>query len=297
MTLERFMITQNVIGFPVTAERFESQVSYIVKWAKAGLSRMVCVANVHMLTEASWDPQLARVLQNSDMVTPDGMPLVWMLRLLRRSSQDRVAGMDLMLSVCDRAVAEGISVFFVGSDEPTLAKMRVQLQQDFPTLKIAGMEPLPFGAIPLPSEQEEPVLQKIRSSKAGVVFVSLGCPKQEFWMAQHRSHLSAVLVGVGGVFPVYAGVYKRAPRVIRESGLEWLYRLFQEPRRLWKRYSRTIPPFLWLALKQLWQERDRSTQEPMVTGVMVLGQDEPRSTQEPSVTSGPADKWPSTDRN
>ncbi|OUC16370.1 MAG: hypothetical protein B0A82_02305 [Alkalinema sp. CACIAM 70d] len=135
----------------------------------------------------------------------------------------------------------------------TLAKMRRHLKRDFPNLIVAGMEPLPFGSIPLPPEQEAPVLKKIQDSRAGIVFVSLGCPKQELWMAQHREDIQAVMVGIGGVFPVYAGLHKRAPRVIREIGLEWLYRLLQEPRRLWKRYYRTIPPFLWMAAKQLWQ--------------------------------------------
>lgn len=251
--LDNSIETQNVIGLPVTALPFEAQINWMMKWGRAHLSKVVCVANVHMLTEASWDARLASVLQTADLVTPDGMPLVWMLRLLTGESQDRVAGLDIMLSVCQQAEREGLPVFFAGSDQLILAKMRRNLKRDFPNLIIAGMEPLPFGSIPLPPEQEAPVLKKIQESRAGIVFVSLGCPKQELWMAQHREDIQGVMVGIGGVFPVYAGLHKRAPRVIREIGLEWLYRLLQEPRRLWKRYYRTIPPFLWMAAKQLWQ--------------------------------------------
>jgi N-acetylglucosaminyldiphosphoundecaprenol N-acetyl-beta-D-mannosaminyltransferase len=111
------------------------------------------------------------------------------------------------------------------------------------------MEPLPFR--PLTQAEDEALIQKIHESGAGLVFVSLGCPKQEYWMAQHKNKIQAVMLGVGGVFPVYAGLHKRAPRRVREWGLEWLYRLIQEPRRLWKRYFETIPPFMWLAIKQL----------------------------------------------
>lgn len=111
------------------------------------------------------------------------------------------------------------------------------------------MEPLPFH--PITPEEDEAIVQKLNESGAGLVLVSLGCPKQEIWMAKHQGKVQAVMVGLGGAFPVYAGIHKRAPQLIRSSGLEWLYRLAQEPRRLWGRYSSTIPVFLWLALKQL----------------------------------------------
>jgi N-acetylglucosaminyldiphosphoundecaprenol N-acetyl-beta-D-mannosaminyltransferase len=249
MTLETSIPAQSVIGFPVTALLFDQQISVILKWAKSRISKVVCVANVHMLTEASWDPALASVLYNADVVTPDGMPLVWMVRLLGRYSQDRVAGMDIMMSLCDLAPSQNISVFFLGSEAEILDNMRSRFEREFPDLNIAGMEPLPFR--PLTPAEDAAVIQKIHDSGAGIVFVSLGCPKQEFWMGQHKSRIQAVMIGVGGVFPIYAGIHKRAPHFIRESGLEWLYRLAQEPRRLWGRYRKTIPPFLWLACKQL----------------------------------------------
>jgi N-acetylglucosaminyldiphosphoundecaprenol N-acetyl-beta-D-mannosaminyltransferase len=249
MTIENSIPVESVIGFPVTAMTFDQQMTTLMKWAKSQISRVVCVANVHMLMEASCDPALASVLYGADLVTPDGMPLVWMLRFMGRYSQDRVCGMDVMTTLCELAPLQDVSVFFLGSTPEILDSMRSRLNRDFPDLKIAGMEALPFR--PMTAEEDAALMRQIRESGAGIVFVSLGCPKQELWMAQHRSQISAVMVGVGGVFPVYAGHHKRAPLFVRESGLEWLYRLVQEPRRLWSRYARTIPPFLWLAFKQL----------------------------------------------
>jgi N-acetylglucosaminyldiphosphoundecaprenol N-acetyl-beta-D-mannosaminyltransferase len=243
--------TQAVIGLPVTALTFEGYVEHIIHWADLRLSKVVCVANVHMLTEARGDRWLSSVLHQADLVTPDGMPLVWMLKLLRRKPQDRAAGMDLLLSTCREAQRSGIPVFFVGSEQQVLDRMRVRLHREFPDLIVGGMEPLPFGNLPLPEEPERQVIEKIKASRSGVVFVSLGCPKQEKWMASHQGEIPAVMIGIGGVFPIYAGLLSHAPRVMREAGLEWLYRLIQEPRRLWMRYARTIPPFLWMVSHQL----------------------------------------------
>lgn len=247
--------SQRVIGLPVSTLSLQGYVDHIVRWGQSNLSKVVCVANVHMLVEATRSPSLANVLHHADLVTPDGMPLVWMLRLLRHTHQDRAPGMDVMQGTCKAAADAGLPVFFVGSEQRVLDRMRSRLQQDYPNLIIGGMEPLPFGSLPLPQEAEAPVLDAIRESGAGIVFVSLGCPKQEQWMAQHQGEIHAVMVGIGGVFPVYAGVHKHAPKFIRDSGFEWLYRLIQEPKRLWKRYADTIPPFLWMAGKQLLNDR------------------------------------------
>lgn len=239
----------NIIGSPVTALPFDAQIERMLDWASIHASKVVCVANVHMLMEAYWHSELADVLDNADMVTPDGMPLVWMTRLLAARKQNRVAGMDILISLCQLAPQRNISVFFLGSDTPVLEKMKTKLQQKFPDLEIAGMEPLPFR--PLTTVEDDAIIQKINQSGASLLFVALGCPKQEYWMHQHKNKIQAVMIGLGAVFPVFAGVHKRAPLWIRESGLEWLYRLIQEPGRLWSRYVRTIPPFICLASKQL----------------------------------------------
>jgi len=244
-----FLPTKRVIDFPITALRFDDQIQTILKWAKARESKTVCVANVHMLMEAYWNPDFANVLKNSDVVTPDGMPLVWMMRQMGARYQDRVAGMDVLLGLCQLAQSLNISIFCVGSQTEILSRMRKRLEYEFPYLKIAAMEPLPFR--PLTEAEDEALIQKINSSGAGLVLVSLGCPKQENWMAQHKGKVQGVMIGLGGVFPVYAGIHKRAPRIMRDLGLEWFYRWVQEPRRLWRRYATTIPPFVWLAFKQL----------------------------------------------
>lgn len=251
--LEAFPPVQSVIGFPVTALPFNAQVHLILKWASNRVSKYVCVANVHMLMEAHSNPAFASVLENADLVTPDGMPLVWLMKLMGVQQQDRVAGMDLFMTLCEQASAKHISVFFLGSKKEILERMKDKICQEFPDLEIADMQPLPFR--PLTPEEDEAIVQQINQSGAGVVLVSLGCPKQELWMSQHKSQIQAVMLGLGGVFPVYAGIHKWAPKWIRKSGLEWLYRLLQEPRRLWRRYLATIPPFIYLAFKQVLIDR------------------------------------------
>ncbi len=249
MTSQTLIPTKHVIDSPVTALRFDEQMLLILKWARARKSKMVCLANVHMLMEAYWHEEFASVLKSADIVSPDGMPLVWMLRQLGMRGQDRVAGMDVFHRLCQLSSLSGVSVFFVGSDADTLAQMNSKLMQEFPTLEVAGMEPLPFR--PLTPEEDKALIEKVNQSGAGLVMVCLGCPKQEYWMLQHLNKINAVMIGVGAVFALYAGLHKRAPQAVRNSGLEWFYRLVQEPKRLWKRYSQTIPPFLLLATKQL----------------------------------------------
>jgi N-acetylglucosaminyldiphosphoundecaprenol N-acetyl-beta-D-mannosaminyltransferase len=244
-----FLPTKRVLDFPVTALRFDDQIQTIFRWAIARESKTVCVANVHMIMEAHWNPDFAGVLKDADLVTPDGMPLVWMMRRMGARYQDRVAGMDIFVALCKLAQTGDVSVFCLGSQTEILSRMRQRLDEEFPQVKIAAMEPLPFR--PLTEAEDEVLIEKINSSGAGIVLVSLGCPKQEKWMAQHRGKIQAVMIGLGGVFPVYAGIQKRAPRLVRDLGLEWLYRWLQEPRRLWHRYATTIPPFVWLATKQL----------------------------------------------
>lgn len=241
--------TGNVIGFPITSLSFQAQTSVMIDWAKNRLSKVVCIANVHMLIEAHRDQEFAPILNSADLVTPDGMPLVWMLRLQGVHRQERVAGLDVMFSLCKQASIESVSVFFLGSQSVILEKMRTRLESEFPNLKIAGMEPLPFR--PLTAVEDEAIIQKLNQSGAGILFLALGCPKQEKWMFAHKDRVQMVMIGLGGAFPVCAGIHHHAPKFVRLAGLEWLYRLLQEPQRLWGRYASTIPIFLWLALKQL----------------------------------------------
>ena len=247
--LEPPLPVQNVVGFPVSTLSFSRQVEVMMSWAAAHQSKVVCVSNVHMLMEGHWHSDFSTVLSEADLLTPDGMPLVWVASLMKGSSQERVAGMELMQALCQQAETFGISVFFLGSTSEMLVKIKEQLAKEFPSLKIAGMVSPPFR--PLSVEEDKQIVDEVNQSGAGLVFVSLGCPKQERWMSQRRGEVKAVMVGLGGAFSVYAGTKRWAPAWVRDNGLEWLYRLIQEPGRLWKRYASTIPPFLWLAFKQL----------------------------------------------
>jgi N-acetylglucosaminyldiphosphoundecaprenol N-acetyl-beta-D-mannosaminyltransferase len=251
ISVEGQLPVRQIIGSPVTALPFDAQMKVIVGWAQQRLSKMVCVANAHMLVEAHWNPDFAEVLEKADIVTSDGMPIVWMMKLLGVHTQERVAGMDILMKLCRLSTQHSLKVYFLGCQQSVLDQMQTRLAIDFPNLAIAGMEPLPFR--PMTPEEDDNVLARIQASGAHLVFVSLGCPKQEKWMAQHRSRVQAVMIGLGGAFPVYGGIKKWAPRWVREAGLEWAYRLMQEPRRLAKRYGETNQAFLWLSLKQLVQ--------------------------------------------
>lgn len=261
MTSQIPLPVQYVTGVPVAAVPFSDQIEAILGWAKDYSSRFVCVANVHMLVEAHSNSDFASVLNRADLVTPDGMPLVWMMRVLGIRRQDRVAGMDIFLALCEKASQRNIKVFLLGSQSAILQRMQARLVREFPGLEIVGLEPLPFR--PLTAEEDQKVIEKIHESQAGLVLVSLGCPKQELWMSQHKGKVKAVMIGLGGVFPIYAGIHRRAPGWMRQFGLEWLFRLAQEPKRLWKRYATTIPLFVLLALKQLYATLSKKNCEPL----------------------------------
>ena len=257
--------TQNLLDTPVACMSFQKQMQVVHEWAKARQSKTVCLANVHMLVEAHKKPEFSQVLQNADLITPDGMPLVWMLRKLANPQQDRVAGMDVFSHLCKLASKSGVSIFLVGSRPEVLEKMTARLSKEFPRLKVAGAESLPFR--PMTESEDEALIEQINQSGAGLTFVCLGCPKQEAWMELHRDKIQSVMLGVGAVFEVYAGIKKHAPDFIRNSGMEWAYRLVQEPKRLWSRYYKTNSAFIYLAAKNLIQHYLESKNSMLETPV------------------------------
>jgi N-acetylglucosaminyldiphosphoundecaprenol N-acetyl-beta-D-mannosaminyltransferase len=188
-------------------------------------------------------------VNGADIGTPDGAPEAWMLRRMGQYDQQRINGPDLMWRYCDQVQHSDQSIFFYGSTEETLIALKLKLLAAFPSLKIAGAISPPFRA--LTPEEDESIVDQINSSGAGVVWVSLGCPKQELWMAAHRGRINAVMVGVGAAFDYHAGTIKRAPKWMQDAGFEWLHRLLSEPRRLWKRYLFTNTLFIFAATKQL----------------------------------------------
>jgi N-acetylglucosaminyldiphosphoundecaprenol N-acetyl-beta-D-mannosaminyltransferase len=228
---------------------YEAAADEVGAWAAAGHSRYVCVATVNNVMESFDSPAFRRVMNNADLVTPDGMPLVWGLKLLGHSGATRVYGPDLTWITIAKAAAEGIPVGFYGGSPRALELLLVVVGQRFPALRVTYAFSPPFR--PLAEEQDRQVVQEINGSGAGILFVGLNSPKQDCWMAAHKGRIQAVMVGVGAAFDFIAGTKPQAPRWMMRCGLEWLFRLATEPRRLWKRYLKHNPRFVALFALQL----------------------------------------------
>jgi N-acetylglucosaminyldiphosphoundecaprenol N-acetyl-beta-D-mannosaminyltransferase len=238
-----------VLDVFIDAGGWDEALRPIGRWASGHRSSYVCVCNTHSLTVMRQSSAVRQAIQSSDLATPDGMPVALMLRRLGFHGQPRINGPDLMWRLCGLAEQSDIAVFFYGNTEATLAALQRRLEQSFPRLTVAGTLAPPFRAL-TPAEDRAAV-DAINRSGAGLVFVSLGCPKQELWMAEHRGRIDAVMIGVGAAFDFHAGTLKRAPRWMQRAGLEWLHRLAGEPRRLWRRYLVSNTLFLVGAIRQL----------------------------------------------
>lgn len=243
----------SILNSVLTTGSFQQISESILHRAQSYRSAYVCVANVHMFIEAHRDKAFARVLDEADIVTPDGMPLVFALNVLYGIQQERVAGMDLMPRLLQEANRLDLKVYLYGSTPDVLTAILERTQHDFPTLNWAGVESPPFRE--LNTNEVQNTVERINSSGAHLVLVALGCPKQEKWMAGMKGKINATMVGLGGAFPVYAGMQSRAPGWMQRFSLEWFYRLMQEPSRLWKRYLLTNSLFILLLIKEFWQMR------------------------------------------
>jgi N-acetylglucosaminyldiphosphoundecaprenol N-acetyl-beta-D-mannosaminyltransferase len=241
----------SVLGMGVDAGTYDSATARIIGWARAAAvrPRYVCCANVHMTMEAYDSPEFRDVVNSADMVTSDGMPLVWMLRRLGMPAAEQVNGPTLTFEVCKAAAEHGIRVGFYGGSERTLEAMTNRFTSLLPALEIGYAYSPPYRT--LSAEEDRQVVEDIVRSGVKVLFVGLGCPKQERWMAARKARLPIVQLGVGAAFDFHAGVVKRAPEWMQRRGLEWLFRLVAEPRRLWRRYLYHNPRFLALAALQL----------------------------------------------
>jgi len=254
MTLPSKMISSNriranVLGVGIDVIDWETALNRIYKWAANYESRWVCICNVHSVVSARSNHIFSESLANADMVTPDGAPIAWMLNRLGFEGQQRINGPDLMWKYCELASSRDESIYLYGGSVLTLASLQVRLLQEFPGLKIAGAYSPPFRELTI--EESLEVISNINASGAGSVWVSLGCPKQEIWMANHREIINAVMIGVGAAFDYHAGIIMRAPKWMQNAGFEWLYRLASEPRRLWRRYLVTNTLFIIYAARQL----------------------------------------------
>jgi N-acetylglucosaminyldiphosphoundecaprenol N-acetyl-beta-D-mannosaminyltransferase len=235
----------------VDATSYADACDRIQAWATAKQSCYIVAANVHVVMTAYWQRTYRTVVNGAALVTADGMPLVLGARLLGLADQPRVYGPDLMLAWCERAAQVGLPIYLYGGTEAMLAKVQAHLQQRFPELSVAGVYAPPFRALTPAEDQAD--AGRIRQSGAAVVFVGLGCPKQEAWMARQHGQVPAVMVGVGAAFSFFSGEVSQAPRWMMAVGLEWLYRLAMEPGRLWQRYLVNNPAFVGLFGLQLVQ--------------------------------------------
>lgn len=236
--------SRRILGMRVDATHSARAVEAILEMAETG-GGVTCVATVHMVMEAHDDPAFRRLVNSADLVTSDGMPLVWMLRAHGLREAERVYGPDLMPEVCAAAAARGFPIGLYGASADVLDALAQRLAEHFPGLRVAFAMSPPYRA--LTPEEDAQVVEAIRESGARILFVGLGCPKQERWMAAHRERLDCAMVGVGAAFDFLAGRKRQAPRMLQRAGLEWLFRLASEPRRLWRRYAIHNPRFVWLA--------------------------------------------------
>ena len=239
----------HLLGTRVDPMNYESATDLILRWARERQSRYVCVANVHMLMEAHDDPSFQDIVNGADYVTSDGMPLVWSLRMLGARDAERVYGPDLTPRVCAAAAREGIPVGFFGATPAVRDAMIARLRQDIPALRVVFEDSPPFRE--LTADEEAVIADEINASGARILFVGLGCPKQERWMARNAGSVQAVMVGVGAAFDFIAGTKPKAPGALQAAGLEWAFRLVSEPRRLWRRYLYHNPRFLVGIARQL----------------------------------------------
>lgn len=240
----------NVLGVGVSALNLDSAVTFVAEALERKAKGYVCVTGVHGVSEAQNDPAFRRILNGAFLNTPDGMPMVWMGRLQGFRQMSRVYGPDLMLRVCEMSQATGFTHFLYGGGPGVAEDLKRRLVEQFPRLKIVGTYTPPFRA--LTSEEEAELVRQVGALKPDIVWVGLSTPKQEKFMVEYVPKLEATLFfGVGAAFDFHAGRVRQAPRWMQRSGLEWLFRLGCEPRRLWKRYLKNNPVFVLRALGQL----------------------------------------------
>jgi N-acetylglucosaminyldiphosphoundecaprenol N-acetyl-beta-D-mannosaminyltransferase len=239
----------NILGVGVSAVNMTMALDIIDGWVARCDPHYVCVTGVHGVMESQRDEELRRIHNAAGLVMPDGMPLVWLSHLNGFPHVERGYGPDLMLALCGRSVTCGYRHFFYGGAEGVPEQLAANLQQRFPGLQVVGIHSPPFRS--LTPEEDKQVIQMLNQAAPDIVWVGLSTPKQEQWMAAHVGRVeAAVLIGVGAAFDFLAGRKRQAPRWMQRSGLEWLFRLLTEPRRLWRRYLVNNPLFVLLVLAQ-----------------------------------------------
>lgn len=244
----------DLLGVKVSAINIPMALEAIDSWILYNQPNYVCVTPAHSVMECYDHPELFSIFNSSGLTTPDGMPLVWWLRWHGQGHVDRVYGPDLMLATCQHSLKKGYRHFLYGGASGVVDTLAGSLQLRFPGIQIVGSFTPPFRS--LTSDEDSQVVQQIRISQADIVWVGISSPRQDRWMSEHLGQVGApVLIGVGAAFDFLSGQKRQAPRWIQRSGFEWLFRLLNEPRRLWRRYLLTYPRFVYLVLKQMFSER------------------------------------------
>ena len=244
----------NVLGLGISVLNLQRAVHMLLHDRKKNLSGYVCVTGAHGVIESQYDDELRKIHNNSYLTVPDGMPTVWMGMEQGYVDMGRVYGPDLMLEImretCSLGKHPSLTHFLFGATDDILMKMKQNFEAKFPHIKIVGMYAPPFRA--LNDEEEHELAMLVQKLKPDFFWVGLSTPKQEKFMAAHAHNSNfGMMLGVGAAFPIHAGLQKDAPNWIKNSGFHWFYRLCQEPRRLWRRYVKIVPTFLWLAFLQL----------------------------------------------
>ncbi len=242
-----------VVSLDVDVVSHRSAVERVVSLARAGRGSYVCFGTVHMIMESVDSPEFGQRVNAADMIVPDGMPTVWMQRLQKAENPERVRANDLMMMLIDEAERTGLKVGFYGGKQEVIDAILARARREHPKLEIAYAFSPPFR--PLTAAEDDEITAEIRASGTQILFMGLGCPKQENWMSEHKNKLSCVMLGVGASFDFYAGNVKESPAWLGRLGLEWAYRLTQEPKRLWRRYLVLNPRFLWRAVRQVAKRR------------------------------------------
>jgi exopolysaccharide biosynthesis WecB/TagA/CpsF family protein len=236
---------KNLLGVQVDAVDYEAAVSRVMSAAHEGRRYTMTALAVHGVMTGALDSEHRFRLNAIDMIVPDGMPVRWGLNLLYRCAlPDRVYGPTLMLKICEAAATAGLPVYFFGTNQQTLDQLALNLKQKFPTLIVAGAEPSRFRQL-TPDESKD-LSERIKSSGAKITFAGLGCPRQEIWAYEMGDSLQMPVFAVGAAFPFHASTLAQAPSWMQKSGLEWLFRLMSEPKRLWRRYVYLNPAYLFL---------------------------------------------------
>ncbi|PKG82543.1 glycosyltransferase [Colwellia sp. 75C3] len=239
-----------IISMEVNITTVDRALDEVEILAKKNEGAYVCVSNVHMCMEVYDSPEFANIVNDADLVIPDGKPLSWAQKLLGHSDAKQVRGQDIMNAICAASGEKSLNIgFYGGSSEALLNTVKEKLVASYPDINITYAFSPPFR--PLTEDEDAGVVAAMNAAKVNVLFVGIGCPKQERWMAEHKSQLNCVMLGVGAAYDFIAGSKKHAPRWMQKIGLEWLFRLCSEPKRLWRRYFSTNPRFIWHFGKQL----------------------------------------------